>query len=303
MNKEFLRNLKLAGRIAARALKVISSKIKPGMKVLEICESLERFIRKQDAMPSFPVNVSINEIAAHYTSPYGDRTILRNGDIVKIDLGACIAGALSDTAKTFPVGSVDKKYIELIRASEAALSAAISEIKPGMRVDDISKKIWKTAHDFGFGVLTDLGGHGISIWRLHTGIFIPNKPSSNILRKSPKLKKGMILAIEPFLVASEKDSSTLFNPNKTYIFSISSNSLNPKETTLIRLYRKYRLLPFAIRWEFRNSKLKQNLANYISRKLIIPYPVLIEKNRNWVAQSEHTILVKDSSAEILTTSN
>ncbi len=289
-----------AGEIAHKILSSIEKEIRPGKKVLELCEKIEQMIRDEGARPAFPANISINEVAAHYTSPPGDRTTIPNKALVKVDLGVLMDdGAIADTAITVGIG-IDKKLVELIRATKEALSVAIEHVKAGVRVGFIGELIWKIAHDRGFGVLADLGGHSIDKWNLHSGITIPNVPRMF----SPKLKENMIIAIEPFLIPVGKDSSTNPDMTRVFIFSIRNHQ---GDRILETLYKMFDKLPFTLRWIGKarmdpifRERLERVLIEKFYEGRIRAYPTLIESERRWVSQFEHTILVKTNSAEILT---
>ncbi len=292
-----------AGRIVAEVLKEVRS-LKPGESIVKLCEAIEKSIIKKGAKPAFPANISINEIAAHYAGLPGDLTKIPGSGIIKIDVGAHINGAIADAALSISVGNVSKIMTRLLKAGKEVLEEAIEVVKDGIRVSDISEIIWKKSHELGFGVLEDLGGHSIERWKLHAGIFIPNKP---IKGKSIKVRKGQVLAIEPFLVPSSKDGSTRPLWNKTHIFSISEEIKKISDNFLNLLFKKFNHLPFAARWITKRKKdyikLLNNFIQYNKRGLVYLYPPLLESRGLWVVQFEHTILVKENSAEILTVVN
>lgn len=289
-----------AGEIAHRILNKARNEVKPNVRLIEICEKIENMIRAENAKPAFPVNISINEVAAHYTSPPGDKAVIPDKCIVKLDIGVLLDdGAIADTAITIDIG-VSKKIRDLVDATRDVLDEAINHVKAGVRVGTLGEIIWKKAHERGFGVLTDLGGHSIEKWNLHSGITIPNIPKMF----SPKLKENMIIAIEPFLISYEKDSVTNPDMSNIHIFSIIKHRQNK---VLEKLYELFRGMPFSLRWISKarqdpifRQKLKSILIEEAYRGNVRAYPVLIESNRRWVAQFEHTVLVKANSAEILT---
>jgi len=295
-----LETWRTVGRIARDILNVGTKLVKPGAKIFEICEKIENITRDMGYNPAFPVNIGINSVAAHYTAVPYDPSRIPNVALVKLDIGVLSAdGAIADTAITIPI-NVNKKLKLLVEATRCALEKAIDAIKDGIRVGEIGSIIWKTAHSEGFGVLEDLGGHTLSEWKLHGGITIPNVPR----RFTPKLRAGMIVAIEPFLVASSEDSHTKLNMAQINIYSIK----NPYDDRVLELlYRRFRSLPFALRWLERaktDKRFYSSMHGYLMRRYmegkVIVYPTLIEAHNNWVAQFEHTVLVKTNSAEILT---
>ncbi|MGQ4891973.1 MAG: type II methionyl aminopeptidase [Candidatus Njordarchaeia archaeon] len=306
MNREEIEKWRLAGEISGRVLREVSNKVKKGVKLLKLCEEGEELIRKLGGKPAFPVNISINEIAAHYTSPPLDSKVVGDNSFVKVDLGAHVNGYIGDTAVTVYVGKNNKLASDIMKAAKSALQSAIDIAKDGVRVGELSSAIYKTAHDAGYGVLLDLNGHEIKRYMLHSGLTIPNSPKIFEFmgfQRGPKLKEGMVIAIEPFLIMDKKDSETTPNTPMTYIYSLIPNKKS-KEELYRKLYRAYRSLPFALRWLVKSRVHIRRVVDLLYRlekkKLLHSYPTLVERNGRIVVQFEHTILIKKSSAEILT---
>ncbi|MCR8487766.1 MAG: M24 family metallopeptidase [Crenarchaeota archaeon] len=292
---------KEVGRVAGEILRKAVTLVKPGVRLLELCDKIEDLIREAGYRPAFPVNISINEVVAHYTATPFDFSEVSKKALVKLDLGVLhpTSGAIADTAVTVSI-NLNGKVEALIKATQRALEKAIELTKDGIRVGEIGNIISKEAHEEGFGVLVDLGGHSLEEYKLHSGILIPNVPR----KFTPKLRAGMIIAIEPFLVASSMDSYTRPNMAMVGIYSIK----NPgKDKVLEMLHQNFRTLPFTLRWidkaraerEFYDTIHKHLLACHLEGKVNI-YPALVEARNRLVAQFEHTILVGTNSAEILT---
>ena len=127
-----------SGQIAARILRDVAKEVRPGVKVLRVCTLAERKIVELGAKPAFPCNVSINNEAAHYTSPHGDIRVFPDSGLVKVDLGANVNGHLSDTATTV---DLDGSYEKFIVAARKALDAAIEIVRPGTRLGEIGAAI------------------------------------------------------------------------------------------------------------------------------------------------------------------
>lgn len=306
LKSEELEKWRLAGSIASKVLEHVTKKVRKGVKILELCEEGEKLIRKLGGEPAFPLNISVNEIAAHYTSPPFDVNRVSDNSFVKVDVGAHVDGFVGDTAKTVYVGRDNKAAGEIMKAAVESLQAAIDMAKDGVRVGELSAAIHKTAHDRGYGVLKDLNGHEIRRYNLHAGLTIPNTPKVLELvglKLGPKLREGMILAIEPFLITSQHDSETNPDYKMAYIFSLKGDG---KRGGLIyrKLYGVYKNLPFALRWLVKNKSRVKNVLTLLGKlekkNLLHSYPTLIEVKGRRVVQFEHTILIKKSSAEVLT---
>ena len=138
MQKEILDNYIKAGRIAGEALVKSKEIVKPNAMVIDVCEELESFIRKSGGEPAFPVNISLNDAAAHYTAAKNDGLRISKNDVIKVDIGVHVDGYVGDTAHTI---IFDPKYDKLVKASEAALQKAIELCKPGTKLSDISTAI------------------------------------------------------------------------------------------------------------------------------------------------------------------
>lgn len=256
-----------------------------GASYLDIAEKVEKKIIQLGGKPAFPVDTSINSVAAH-TSPFpNDKRVLQKGDLVKLDLGAHIDGHVSDTAVTVEVGT--NKNIKLIKASAEALKAAIETTKPNISVCKIGAAIGEVITSAGFNPIKNLSGHGLDLWQVHTSPTIPNYDNGD----ETKLSEGQIVAIETFSTTGEgfvKDGK----PSGVYgLVDLRPVRLNSVRRVLKYIQEEYRTLPFSARWlqKFQNI----NFALRILEKegIVKQYPELPERSGGLVAQTEHTIEV------------
>ncbi|MFW9923102.1 MAG: type II methionyl aminopeptidase [Candidatus Thorarchaeota archaeon] len=301
LSEEEVEKYREAGKIAAIVMKRAKKYITKGRKLKIICDSLENEIRKANAEPAFPVNISVNQIAAHYTSPIDDDLTLPERSIVKLDLGVHVDGYISDHAKTYLVGGT-KTYQELRRVSELALDKAIAFIKPGVRPGEIGEIIENTIHGEGYVPVTDLTGHIIERWKLHAGISIPNsKPKFGFL--GPRLKVGQVIAVEPF-VTTPDGSEKIYDESYSYIFSQTSTKTKSQDSKIImEAIEKYQGLPFALRWLenlMSQTRLFEALKEMIAYNSLNRYPMLVSKSQTPVAQSEHTVIITENGCEVIT---
>ncbi|MFZ3382840.1 MAG: type II methionyl aminopeptidase [Candidatus Methanoperedens sp.] len=267
-----------AGQIAAKVRKVALSKIKEGTPLLDIAEFVEGRIKDMGAEPAFPCNISINEIASHYT-PQDHLPYFRKGDVVKLDLGAHIEGYIADTAATMEVGT--NNHGLLIHACEEALEKAISSIRDGVETNQIGKIIEDTIKERGFNPIKDLTGHNLEQYQLHAGVTIPNYKSFF----SHTIKKDMVFAIEPFATYGRGN----IRAGKPLIFAMTNRC---KGNTADDLRNRFDSLPFAPRWT--------NVTDLNELKGTREYYELIEKDGKIVAQSEHTVIVNEEGCEVIT---
>jgi methionyl aminopeptidase len=189
-----------ASRVVAEALEVLKSAAKPGVTTDELDRLAEAEIRSRGALPAFrgyrnypkTLCVSVNEQVVHGIP---SKRVLKDGDIVGLDLGAIVGGFYGDSAVTIAVGRIDEKAATLVRVTEESLSLAIQQARVGNRLSDISHAVQQHVEAAGYSVVTEFVGHGIGR-QLHEEPQVPNygKPG-----QGPRLQPGMVLAIEPMV--------------------------------------------------------------------------------------------------------
>lgn len=291
--------LKEVGKISNEALQHSRKIVKEGRKILEIAEELERFIKERGFEMAFPVNISINENAAHYTPTIDDPYVLSGTEVVKIDLGARKDAYLGDCAITI---DLSQEYGKMVEASELALENAISLVKAGRPVNEIGREIEKAASASGLKPIRNLGGHGIDKKDLHASIFIPNFDNGD----TTALEEGQVIAIEPFLtdgMGMVGDGEHLQIFQKTREAVPRSNELRVVSEFIDRNYVTY---PFALRWlqkefkELGEFKIRRALNELASLGAIEPFPVLVERKKGMVAQAEKEMIVQKGDCEIVT---
>ncbi|SMD31300.1 type II methionyl aminopeptidase [Picrophilus oshimae] len=277
-----------AGKIGKMALDYAQSLIEPGALFYDVAEKTEAFIRDNGALPSFPVNLSINNEAAHYTPYENDKKKFKTGDLVKVDLGAMVDGYMSDNATTVEVGNTGK-FSDLIDATREALNNAIKMIRPGIELYNIGNTIADTINSYGFNPIKNLGGHGINRYDLHSEIFIPNYNDGN----GERLKIDKVIAVEPF---ASTGIGMIHNGMPGNIYIVEETRIDKNE----EIYKNFNTIPFAERWV---AKLMPDYKEYIRKKLneryISAFPVLKEHKNSYISQAEHTIMVL--SDEIIVT--
>jgi methionyl aminopeptidase len=268
------------------------------MLVYDICEKAEELIRKKGAKPAFPCNVSINEIAAHYTSPPGDTTIIPEDSVVKVDIGAHVDGYLTDTAVTV---CFNPDSNDLVATAERALKAAVENIQAGMSTSKLGSIIETTIRSVGFKPISNLTGHQIGRYIVHTGTSLPNVPQLF----SSKIKQGGVYAIEPFVTESTA-AGRVENGKEATIFRFikSRSATNPNTKRLLKhIEENFRTLPFAERWlqnVVPKESYREAFGELLKSKALMQYPVFVEATGKIVAQAEHTVLIVEDGCEILT---
>lgn len=192
--------MRIAGRIVYETHQYLREFIKDGISTMKLDELAEDFIRSKGAIPSckgyqgYPATlcISVNEEVVHGIP--GNR-ILRNGDIVSIDICVCYKGYHGDSAWSYAVGDISEEKKYLLEHTKKALYEGLSKVKPGNRIGDISNAIEVYANKYHLGIVKELVGHGVGS-ELHEDPEVPNYGTKNT---GPRLKEGMVIAIEPML--------------------------------------------------------------------------------------------------------
>ncbi|MCI4352091.1 MAG: type II methionyl aminopeptidase [Thermoplasmata archaeon] len=277
-----------AGRIAGEARELGLRLARPGMARRELADRVEGFIRDQGAEPAFPANLSRNWEAAHYTPSETDTELLAAGDLLKVDVGAHLDGAIADTAATIEVGETHR-HDRLVRAARDAVDAGIRAIRPGGPIDAVSRAIERAIHAQGYKPVVDLTGHTIQPYLLHAGKSVPNAGGYS----TASLDEGEVVAIEPFVTNGEGHIEDGPFGNIVRFRADPGN----EDPALAQAFARFRTLPFTARWV---AAPDEKTALRRARRLLQTYPVFVETGRGWVAQAEHTVLVGPAGAEVLT---
>lgn len=295
MDEEAYESYLQAGKIAKDVKRKLISVIRPGMDALTISTWVEEEIRRSGANPAFPCNVDIDAVAAHYTPTDSDNVVLNEGSIVKIDLGVELNGFIVDTAISLPLGNAD---VQLILATEEALKAAVRHARANVKVSEIGAVVQAVIVKHGFKPIRNLSGHEIRRYSLHSGVSIPNVPSTS----SERLALDGVYAIEPFATLAD-GSGLVVNSQIVNIFQLVGDPARRKLTTeelelVKRIKEVSRSLPYTLRWIGKGYE--ELHARLYKRGIVMGYPVLVEKNGRPVAQAEHTVIVREDGCEVLT---
>ena len=287
-----------AGKIAGEVRENVRNTDWTGKTVYEICEHVESEIIKRGAKCAFPVNTSINEVAAHYTAEPNDPLTIKNDDLVKIDLGAQINGYIADTAVTV---CYNPEFDNLVQAAELSLSNAMSMIKVGVKSSDVGRTIEKTIKQMGFLPIANLSGHSLEQYTIHAGKSVPNIWSIG----SFTFNENQAFACEPFVTTG--DGLGFVHEGKIKnIFALSSRKkTKDKEADkmLDYIWQNFNLLPFALRWltnEWEEKEARNLLEVLVKKKAVHAYPVLVEGNGQRVTQAEHTFIPNETGVTITT---
>jgi len=287
-----------AGKIAGEVRENVRQKDWIGSTLEEICEYVESEIIKRGAKCAFPVNTSLNEVAAHYTAEPNDPKTVSDSDLVKIDLGAQINGYIADTAVTV---NYDPQYDSLVQAAENALQAAMSMIKVGVKSKDVGRKIQNTIMDMGLKPIANLSGHSLDQYTIHAGKTVPNMWTIG----SFSFSENEAFACEPF-VTTKNALGFVRNGKIKNIFALASRKMTKDDEAdklLEYIWNNFNMLPFALRWivkEWEEKEARKLLDFLIKKKVVKAYAILVEANGKTVAQAEHTFIPTQTGVTVTT---
>lgn len=291
-----------AGKATKSAKKLARELTKPGTPFIEICDKCEEEIIENGAELAFPLNISLNEIAAHYSSPIDDQSVVPEEGLLKLDFGAHVNGYIADTAITINLNQ-DKKFDTFVTAAEEALDAAIENFRPGVKLFEIGEKISEKIIKHGLKPIMNLGGHRLLQYTLHAGEFVPNFKDKTY---NQEINIGDAYAIEPFTAngfgrVKDGKSSYIYRFHK----DIKKNIPYELRTAISQIKKNFSTLPFSPRAVlnknlFPKKKIMPIINRLAGKGALQHYPILVEVRNGFVAQAEHTVVVKENETIITT---
>ncbi|MEM2281489.1 MAG: type II methionyl aminopeptidase, partial [Candidatus Bathyarchaeia archaeon] len=283
MDEEGIKKLRQSGRILRETREELKGFIRENMPIIEVCEKAEELIRRKGAKPAFPCNVSINEVAAHYTSPPGDERLIPENSIVKVDIGAHVDGYVTDTAITI---CFNHELRDMVDAAEHALKKAIETIQPDMPTSKLGAVIEQAIKSRGYKPISNLTGHQVGRYLVHAGTSLPNVAHVSLAR----VRLGEAYAIEPF-VTVQNAVGRVENGSEVTIFRFVKQKplKNPYAKKLLeQIEENFRTLPFAERWiqgVIPQEHYREAFRELLLSKAVMGYPVFIEASGRPVAQA------------------
>ncbi|MCL1811318.1 MAG: type II methionyl aminopeptidase [Methanomassiliicoccaceae archaeon] len=293
LTEEELSKLRKAGQVASAARTLGMELVGEGVKLFNVAQEVEGYIRSKGCGLAFPCNISINEIAAHYTPSVNDEKVFEKGDVVKIDCGAEMDGFVGDTAGTVEVGT--KRYRSLIEASKRARDTVAEFVGAGTAICDIGRAVEMCMVQDGFKPIKNLCGHQIKPYNLHAGVSIPNYNDGNTNR----LVAGMVVAIEPF--ATDGEGTVSNGPPGNIVRILREKKLGDPKAQEFFEYAKgeFKSFPFCARsCDFPEAE--KHVKNLIRHGVLSSYALLVESKKGMVSQHEHTFYIAGGRAEVTT---
>ncbi len=300
MDEEIFERYMRAGDINAEVLSYADFLIKSnrGINIYDLCVKIENRIRDLGGFPAFPCNIGINETAAHLSPLTAMEGSLPHEGVVKIDIGVRVDGCIADAAITVPLSP---EFEDMVDATKSALENAIRAMYPGERTGKVGSIIEKTARSRNYKTIRNLSGHLISEYNLHAGKSIPNVKQL----VSPKIALNEVYAVEPFLTYPNARGEV--GETERYVIYRIERLKKPKEKYLTKIHqrilKKFNRLPFSPRWladTMPIQKVLEALESMRAQGLVTVFPILVEKSWKPVTQFEHTVLITETGAHILT---
>ncbi|MBD3310803.1 type II methionyl aminopeptidase [Candidatus Woesearchaeota archaeon] len=293
MQEKISEDYKKAGNIAHQALQYGKELIRPGAKLLEVSEKVEKRIAELGGELAFPVQISCDEIAAHYCADPDDPLVFEK-QVACLDVGVHVNGAIGDNALTV---DLSREHGDLVKASREALEAAAEILGPGVTLGKIGRAIQDAIEGRGFSPVRNLSGHGLDLYNIHAYPQIPNYDTAD----DSILENGMFIAIEPF---ATDGAGMIYETERANIFSLGEKRpvRNPITRQVLKEIEKYKGLPFTTRWlarKFPLFRVRLALREMKQLEMLKEYPPLPDKNKGLVSQAEDSFYISDE-AECLT---
>ena len=280
-----------AGEILSTVRAETVDRIEVGASHLEVAEFAEDRIRELGGKPAFPMNISIDEEAAHGTPGIDDETTFGE-ELVNIDIGVHVDGWLADSAITVDLTG---EHDDLVAASADALSAAVDLVEAGVSTGELGAAIEEAIDGHGYNPVVNLTGHGLGHWEQHTEPSIPNRAVS----QGTTLEAGDVVAIEPF---ATDGSGKVSEGSTEEIWALEREGRvrdRNARKALEQITEEFRTLPFATRW-LDTARAEMALRRLARQDIVHGYPVLKEAEGRFVSQKEHTVIVREGGCEVTT---
>lgn len=296
MNKTYKRNFIKAGQLAGQVRAFGKELIVKGASYQSILKKITAKIYELGAIPAFPPQIALNQVAAHFIFPPTEDLIFSD-EIVKLDIGVCYEGAIGDCAVTVDLSGHSSKLVE---AAEAALLQAEKNIVVGKKICEIGGIINDTIQSYGFQPIKNLCGHSLGLYKIHTSPLFPNYND----RSHGIIRPGMTFAIEPFATTGQ---GLIKEEGEATIFSFNSPRFvtSPSAKALLTKIKQLKNLPFGYNDILEKLEdytlVKKDLMYLMERGVLDGYAPLVEVKGGLVAQAENSFLVDEEGQVHVTT--
>jgi len=306
-NPEVVQKYKAAAEVAHRAMDEVMKQCKAGAKIVDLCKAGDAFIVAEckKAFPktnfergvAFPTCISVNNVCGHFSPLKDDKTVLAKNDLVKIDLGAHIDGFIALAARTLvvePEGDVTGKVADVITAAQVAMNAAIHSLQIGKTNEEISEVIKHVADAYHVSPLEGVLSHQMTRWLIDGDKVIMNKPMVDQRVEKCTVEANDVWCIDIVMstgegVAREREQrTTIFKRDLEKMYMLK---LKASRYLLQQINRKSPVFPFTLRAFDDERQARMGVSEMVSHGMVDPYPVLFEKDKEFVAQYKTTVFV------------
>ncbi len=287
LSNEVVEKLKKAGKIASVVREESKAKCVSGITFLELVEFCEKRIIELEGGIAW-VQASPTVTAAHFCPTLSDNPVIKDGDLIKIDIGVHVEGYIADTSTSVAVGN-NELHLKLIEAAQNSLNAAINIAKPGTRLRDLGIAQQNEATKMGFSIITNLSGHTLERNQVHGGITIPTFDDGD----NTVLTEGMVLAIEPFITTGK---GKIHEKGEANVFMVADkrNTRSTYGRKMLPYLKSYNGLPVSRKdLEKKFGKLAAiiGIRDLVKEGILQAYPPLVEITESPVAQMEHSLII------------
>eukprot|EP01023_Acetabularia_acetabulum_P029502 TRINITY_DN2783_c0_g1_i1.p1 TRINITY_DN2783_c0_g1~~TRINITY_DN2783_c0_g1_i1.p1 ORF type:complete len:381 (-),score=60.30 TRINITY_DN2783_c0_g1_i1:193-1335(-) len=318
-NSDVVSKYKTAAEICNKSIAEVISKCKAGANVYEICVLGDNHILEQTGAiykgkkiekgVAFPTCLSINSVVGHFTPNQGDATELKDGDVVKIDMGCHIDGFVATQATTVVVqeefgSAITGKVADLISAANTTFELAMRLIRPGKRVSDVAGLLSSCVEAYGVQLVEGVMTHNMKQFVIDGNKVVLNKPSPDARVDDSEFLENEVYAID-IVVSTGEGKTRMLDEKETNIYKRAldveySLKLKTSRAVFSEITKKYPTMPFSIR-NLENKQVRMGLSECLSHGLLHPYPVLHEKPGIIVAQIKGTVLLMPNGSDRITT--
>ncbi len=292
-----------AGKIAYEVFEEITPMVKPGAKVIDICDKATALIIEKGARPSFPASVSINNIAAYYSSPDDDETVIPEGSVVKVDIGAHVNGFIANKADTF---SFNEEYKSLVEAAHQSWKNAMELVRVGTETNMIGVAVEDTIREYNYLPIRELSGNLIDRYQLFGNKMLPNVRLP-FGKADSVMELNEAYAFETF--ATTGSGSVHTDQSKTYVYMLKPERvmLRSQGSRDVQhyIFKEYFTMPFAEHWitsnpQFHPARVRLTLRELRKSNGVVEFSVLSDIKESFISQYQNSFLVTESGYNVLT---
>ncbi|GIL71145.1 hypothetical protein Vretifemale_1754 [Volvox reticuliferus] len=326
---EVVTKYKAAADICNRAVQAVIDGCKDGAKIVDLCRTGDNFINKEcgniykgkqiEKGVAFPTCVSVNSVVGHFSPNADDSTALKNGDVVKIDMGCHIDGFIATQATTVVVQAgaepITGRAADVIAAARTAFDAAVRLIRPGKHISDVAGPLQKIAEAYGCNMVEGVMSHEMKQFVIDGSKCILNKPTPDQKVEDAEFEENEVYAID-IVVSTAEGKPRVLDEKETTVYKRALEvayqlKMQASRTVFSLINSSFETMPFTLRalldeaanqkTELKVVQLKLGLVECLNHGLLHPYPVLHEKSGELVAQVKGTVLLMPNGSSIVTT--